>query len=182
MKKKKKGFTLVEMIAAVAIFAIVSVASISMISFCFKYNSINRQTYEADTNSKIFFECLKKTENRIVKPITPAIPIPASGSYVFAFDDASDVTNGIDAFIKNNMLVGSMTNAPTGGDLYIKDTNAINVITNTEVMFPNKKYALAFNIIWDSANEVFEFETWSWDIRKGEISMVNRKTFIGPKI
>ncbi|MGL5086349.1 MAG: prepilin-type N-terminal cleavage/methylation domain-containing protein, partial [Clostridium sp.] len=58
MRKKEKGFTLVEMIAAIAIFGIISIVTVSMLSFAFKYNAINRETYEADTNSKIFFESI----------------------------------------------------------------------------------------------------------------------------
>lgn len=180
MKKRKKGFTLMEMIAAIAIFAIISVGCISMISFCFKYNAINRQTYEADTNSKMFFECLNKKENRIQKPsATPAVPpaiIPSNGNYVFAFDDGSDAVAGIDSFIKNNILMNSMTSV---GD---PSADIGAVLSSVKAAFPNKKYAIVFSLEWNNSNEVYEFETWSWDLNKGEISVVKRKTFIGPKI
>lgn len=179
MIKKKKGFTLIEMIAAIAMFAIISLVFVSMISFAFKINSINRQTYESDTNSKIFFETLKKNENKIPKPITPepAQPSPRApnnGRYIMTFNNGSDE---IDTFVQNKLLQNKMTLM----DLDPR-TDMDDMVAFVKAIPSAKDYAIVIEIKWDTESEVFEIETWSWEISKGKVSMVSRKTLIGPKI
>lgn len=186
MKRKEKGFTLIELIASVAIFTIISIVTISMLSFAFKYNSINRKTYEADTNSKILFESLKKESNRInvsarVPGVgaTPAPRVPSvpNGTYVIAFDEGSHNTSGIDALVLDKFI-----NAPRNIVALDPSTNIAGVMSDVKTRFPSNKYAIVIKSTWDDVNELFIIETWSWDLNKGEISMINRKTLIGPKI
>ena len=60
--KKKRGFTLIEMIVALATFTIVMLAITGIIISVIKYTSINKSNYDTDNISKVFFETIR--ENR----------------------------------------------------------------------------------------------------------------------
>lgn len=52
--KKKRGFTLIEMIVALATFTIVMLAITGIIISVIKYTSINKSNYDTDNISKVF--------------------------------------------------------------------------------------------------------------------------------
>ena len=63
--KKKKGFTLIEVVVALAAFSLVMLAVTGILLSVIKVTGVNSRTYKTDNISKVLFETIR--ENRPVK-------------------------------------------------------------------------------------------------------------------
>ena len=174
---KKKAFTIVEMIAAISIFMIISLAALSMVTYVFKVNAINRKTYDADIYAKSTFEGLKAYKPKVGLNLK-------EGSYIFTFNDMNDMdsSNYYKIFMDSSVEGGvpNPISATVQGYENAKQkalSNNKNVVMEVFVRWQGK--AIGDTTIKES--HLAEIEIWVWDITKGEISEVNRKTIISPE-
>lgn len=165
-KRTKKGFTLIEMLAAVAIFSVISVALVTMVTTTWKFNAANKTTFDANANSRAFYELIR--ENRP----TSTRKYPTSGNYYnIFFNDQSELSS----FVKNNFNNTLVGYTPS------KDFNSLKTDAGT------KRYAIQVHIekkevINPSDNTkktaYYELITQSYDITKGEYTEIERKAII----
>ncbi|WP_338630906.1 prepilin-type N-terminal cleavage/methylation domain-containing protein [Clostridium baratii] len=162
--KKRKGFTLIELMAGLALFTIVMLALMSLLSTAIKYNSLNKRTYNSNINSKAFFEMIKSSKFSIPSGVDKSA---ISGEYKVAIDDELDIKDFSDNLIKCN----------------ISGLSSYRVGNGTANNFENlgKSGTLGVKIDWDNFKGVYIIESWVWDIGVGDISEINRKTYLAPK-
>lgn len=168
--KKRSGFTLIEVVVGLAIFAIITVTLVSIMTLFFKVNYTNKDSYTADTYSKAFFEALRNDSSRPSKKTANF-----TGQYYMLFDDVDEVTNyGINNF---KTLPTSTLSADPNTNL----TSAIEEVNNNAIALgTDKKIGFIVKINWnnDEDKKIYEIETWTWVRDKGESSLINRKTLL----
>ena len=165
--KKKYGFTLVELMASLAIFIILTVAMVSMLTLAIKHNSINKQRYESDLNCKAVIEMMKHNSNR------PQNKGNRNGNYYVAFDTEGELKDFVDKYVKteNASILQSIGS--------ISDLNsAMETVKNSTT--PSKKYGIILKSEWKNETKLYDIELWSWDIKKGRSSLINRKLLLRP--
>ena len=160
--KRKKGFTLIEIVVALATFSIVMLAITSILISTIRLSSINRATYNTDTISKVFFETLKEDRS-----IFGNIPKDSEKKYKAGFSNSDDIR----VFITKKLLSGDVSNKPDT----VSNPNDFN-----ECKDSSKGYSIGIKTKWNT-DGFYEIETWCWDTNKGESSLVNRKTYITPR-
>ena len=172
--KKKSGFTLIEVVVGLAIFAIICLALVSIMTVSFRVNYINRDSYTADNFSKAFFEGLK---DESVRPPKKTVEDVDGKVYYGLFSDLSDVDKLINESIKTlsatkNVLPGSDPNNDLKSAMNDVNQRLVATGSNAEVGFIVK-------IRWDNGkHKIYEVETWTWVFDKGESSLVNRVTLM----
>lgn len=181
--KKNNGFTLIELMVGIALFAIISMVLVSVMSFSLRMNYINKDTYDSDSYSKAFFEALKTENARPVKPTPPAGGGPASFSKVYkkTFSDVSQVTNFALNEYKDPTTAGITDPTTAVGDKDQNISNAINAISaNPDI--PTDTMGMMVKLHWNNTQEIYEIETWTWTLDKPDASLVNRKTLQSPTV
>ncbi|CUQ27368.1 type IV pilus modification PilV family protein [Clostridium baratii] len=161
---KKKGFTLIELIAGLAIFTIIMLSLMSLLGMTIKYNSLNKRTYNSNINSKAFFEMLKSS--KFLLP-SGAVKNSIDGEYKIGINSKIDIEQFADNLINyNNVGLNSYKVASGNAD---------------DFQDLGKEGTLGIKIKWDDPKGVYIIESWAWDVGAGEISEINRKTYLAPK-
>lgn len=168
-KKRKKGFTLVEITAALAMFMIVMLAITTILFSVMKYQSMNQRTFNANAISKSVFEAIKEKRPALINN-----PQNLSGKYVI-----ENVESNVDVedFV-NNKLFNTVSRPITISD----PSNYENCESYAG------RYAIGLNVTWikegvdSKGKEVgyYKVETWCWDTSRGKSSEINRTTFVTP--
>lgn len=178
--KKNKGFTLVELIASLAIFTILSVTIVSLITLSIKHNSINKQRYESDLNSKTFIELMNSSSNRPEKPLPTPLPIPTpsffsrNGNYFFKFDTENELIDFVNnVFVKTESE--SMMSYLLASD---PEANILDAMEEVKLYSSSKRFGIIIASKWDNGSGIYDIDLWSWDINKGKPSLVNRKVLL----
>ncbi|MGL5150968.1 MAG: PilW family protein [Clostridium sp.] len=171
---KKKGFTLVELVAAMGAFVLIMVALTSLVITMTRSNSTNKKTFDANSNSRAFFEALKEERPLVVKDATGKIndteASKLNGKYGVAFNTKEELRS----YVKTQLINDLTPPSGLGG-------NPGNFADVKALATTGQKYCLGITIAWNSTEDVYKFETWSWDVNKGESSLVNRETFLAPR-
>lgn len=177
--KKNSGFTLIELMVGIALFAIISMVLVSVMSFSLRMNYINKDTYDSDSYSKAFFEALKTENARPGKPTHPPGGTVGSFDKVYkkTFSDVAQVTSFALNEYKNQS--GVEIADPTLPTANISD--AINAISGSPDN-PSDIMGMMVKIHWNSTQEIYEIETWTWTLAKPDASLVNRKTLQSPTV
>lgn len=160
--KKKKGFTLIEVVVALAAFTIVMLAITGILISVINLTSINSSTYSTDNISKAFFETLK--EDRVT---LSNIPKDSTKKYKCGFSDEGEVRT----FIKNRLLTKDSSSRPEN----VLDPSNFSLCNQS-----SSKYTMGIEVKWNN-DGFYEIETWCWDTNKGESSLINRKTYLTPR-
>lgn len=159
--KKKKGFTLVELVAGMSTFILVMVALTSLLTTIIRSNSANRITFESNTNSKAFFEAVKEK-----RPEVFANPATLDGEYAIRFNDKVYIKDYVrDELLNDETPPAKITTGEASNFSTVKGAG-------------NERYCMGIKVEWDTVNKVYNIEAWSWDRNKGESSLVNRKTML----
>lgn len=183
MKKAKKGMTLLEVIAAVAIFLIVSVAITSTMMFSIRANASNKAKLNSNSNSRSFIEYFKDIDNRPVKYEPPVGVTPAKGIK----DGVYDMTYKSETDVKTLVNALNGKTIPTSEPKVIRRGISSTVDFNSSLLSvgSNKrsddKYLITAKVKWDNINLVYVVDIWSWEIEKGRSSEITRRILIGPK-
>ena len=171
--RKKRGFTLVELMASLAVFIILTVTMVSMIMLAIKHNSINKQRYESDLNCKAAIELMKDSSNR------PKNKGNRNGDYYFAFDNEADIKGFISKFV--DTADGSAGLEQFDSTIKLENSDGLAAaMQKVKDMYSDKKYAIILSSKWNDSNKLYEIELWSWDINKGRPSLINRKILLRP--
>lgn len=165
--KKKKGFTLIEMIAGLAIFVIVLTTATSLIITLFKYNSINKETFDSNSKSKIFFETVRG--NRPSDIYT----YPSDNNYYIAFNDDNDLV----VATKDNLLKNTLNSTSSYVMGKCSDGDGLAALKAKPGVI-DKQYVLKVNAKKNITQKVYEFDVSTWNIPKGETSIIERKALI----
>lgn len=160
--KKKRGFTLIEVVVALAAFTIVMLVITGILISVINLISINRATYSTDNISKVFFETLK--EDRATLNNMPKV---AETKYKCGFSDESEVRK----LVKDHLLDADLLDKPQ----IVSDPSNFSLCTQS-----SEKFSMGIEISWNT-DGFYEVETWCWDTNKGESSLVNRKTYLTPR-
>ncbi|MGG7178825.1 type II secretion system protein [Clostridium paraputrificum] len=180
-KSKEKGFTILELIAAVAVFTIICISAISVIALGVKYNTINRETYNSDLISKAFIETIQTDSNRpevqekdAIGNLTKGL---GDGIYITYLGDSSNnynYTEEIESYAKTkfsrNLSLVSPINHP--------DTQFSALMAEAKTSAAGKKFAFVTKVRSMENGKLYEIENWCWDIKRGETSVINRKKII----
>lgn len=171
MKKKKKGMSLVELVAAMAILAIVSMAITSTLLLAVKSNSRNKAKLYSNECSRSFIELIKTQEYRPSKPSTPAAPKQfKEGWYYIACDNSDDINAFIDTKIASPTAIAGTTNGSTLSSAISKSGRS------------TQKFVMSIKIDWNSVDNVYDMDVYSWEVAVGEGSKMNRKVLLAPQI
>lgn len=174
MVKKKKGMTLLEIIVSMAVFSIVAVAITSTLMLTMKLTANNKAKLFANENSVTFIEFLKSEEYRPKKD--GDAKQYKSGWYYVAFNDNTEV----ESFIKNS--IDEPTSNPDIGMSASWNPDLATVKSNSGQT--TEKFVLAINVRWNSSGDVsnvYDIDTYSWEVDRGETSKVNRRILLAPQ-
>lgn len=180
--KKNKGFTLIEVMVGIALFAVVSAVLVSVMSFSFRMNYTNKANYDADSYSKSFFESIK---NDACKPIGQSSNF--TNKYYTGFDDVSEVYQ----YAEKRMNDLSRAVYPSIDESGVGKTAEEIIESFDGTAYANKNIGFVMEIHWkndepaptdtNKVYKIYEIETWTWDVDKGIASMINRKTLLAPR-
>ncbi|MGL4572211.1 MAG: type IV pilus modification PilV family protein [Clostridium sp.] len=165
--KKKKGFTLIEMMAALAIFVIVLTTVTSLIVTLFKYNSINKETFDSNSKSKVFFETVRGNRPDNIRTY------PNDGSYYISFNSDDDLV----VATKEKLLKKDIS---SGAGYAVGTCNSADDLAALKGKSGviDKEYVLKVNVLKNTSQNVYEFGVAAWHIPKGEVSIIERKALI----
>lgn len=161
-KKKQRGMTLIEVIAAMAIFVLVATALVGTIGTAFTINARNRTRAQSNANSRTFIEIIKSETYRPEQYTTTTGIKP--GYYNFGFRDDSELEN----IVKN---IESYRTANSSVDF--------NIVS--QVATGDNKYVMAIKVNWLTTDKIYQFDIFSWDLSKGESSEISRRALVSPK-
>lgn len=169
-KKKKRGFTLVEMIAAVASFMIVMLAITTILISVIQQTSTNKRIYDANSISKSVFEVTSKN-----KPKLTTTPDNLNGVYIL-----KDINSEDD--VRNSIV----------NQLYKSTLPKVGIAAG-DISFANckddsGKYSVVMNFKWlpqqwgtETRYGCYQVTTWTYENDKGESSLVKRTTYVTPR-
>lgn len=168
-KKSKRGFTLVEITAALAMFMIVMLAITTILVSVMKYQGMNQRTFNANAISKSVFEAISEKRPTLIDN-----PKSLEGNYVIENVDSNEE---VEKFVNNKLF--NKDNRPTG----VSDPSNYDICKSHA-----GKYAVGVQVQWVKEGEdakrkevgYYKVETWCWDTSRGESSIINRKTFVTP--
>lgn len=176
MSRKKKGMSLVEVIAAMSIFVIISLAISTTILFSMRISSNNRTKFQSNANSKTFIELIKSDTYRPKKPkaaVAGTPPVPREGILTGWYYDSFKDDSELDIVVQN---IESRT---------IEDLDTvIPTFETVKVKAPpssTDKYLMAIKVKWNTTDNIYEIDIKSWDLQKGEASSIDRRILVAPK-
>ena len=183
--KKKKGFTLIEVVAGLAMFAIVSSVIMNMILDVNKYNAENKNQFDTSSMSRAFNEAIKNK-----RPKDNPYPTTWDGStsnvdgpkktYYIGFNTIDDLNDSI----KNQLLNKNFID-DNGKKEETDTTYTIRKIEGSEIdkveelskkSYANKyKYGIKITVQKKDVEKVYLFDTDTIDVKGGLTTVTTRK-------
>ncbi|WP_326511756.1 type II secretion system protein [Clostridium intestinale] len=168
--KKKKGFTLIEMIASMAMLVLIFSVIASLMLLAIKTNVRNEKDLDSNSVSKAFVELVnsKKVDNILSMPDADKdnnILVDMSGNqYKITFDDVDDLNN----------LVNKLFSKATYGSFKDITSDFENISDD------GKKYAIKIEVSEVKEDEVstYKIDINSWNLNNINTSKINRKIYI----
>jgi prepilin-type N-terminal cleavage/methylation domain-containing protein len=154
--KKKKGFTLIEVIASIAMLVIIFSVIASLMLLTIKANIRNEKDLDSNSVSKAFVELINSKKDADFKVNT------SDNVYILVFDNIAELQN-----IFNNEFI-------LGNSSIIKQENFDIATLNN-----SKKYAIKVKvIIKDIDLGVLQFNITSWNLSKFSTSEISRTIYL----
>ena len=183
--KKKKGFTLIEVVAGLAVYAIVSSVIMNMILDVNKYNAENKNQFDTSSMSRAFNEAIKNK-----RPKDNPYPTTWDGStsnvdgpkktYYIGFNTIDDLNDSI----KNQLLNKNFID-DNGKKEETDTTYTIRKIEGSEIdkveelskkSYANKyKYGIKITVQKKDVEKVYLFDTDTIDVKGGLTTVTTRK-------
>ncbi|WP_315114859.1 type II secretion system protein [Clostridium intestinale] len=168
--KRKKGFTLIEMIASMAMLVLIFSVIASLMLLAIKTNVRNEKDLDSNSVSKAFVELVnsKKVDNILSMPDADKdknILVDMSGNqYKITFDDVDDLNN----------LVNKLFSKATYGSFKDITSDFENISDD------GKKYAIKIEVSEVKEDEVstYKIDINSWNLNNINTSKINRKIYI----
>lgn len=171
--KKKKGFTLVEIIAAVAIFSIIVVFLTSLMGTIFKFSSVNKKTFDSNSISRGFYELIRnnRPSSTNVYPSNLAGDGTNGVYYVIYVKDQTDLSLAVTSFVTN-----------VTDTRFIKYDKTAKTFDQIKSSNPSSDYKYAIQVLVKKetvgTNYYYELESQTWNLNKGETTEIKRKSLI----
>lgn len=183
--KKKKGYTLIEVVAGLAMFAIVSSVIMNMILDVNKYNAENKNQFDTSSMSRAFNEAIKNK-----RPKDNPYPTTWNGAtsnvdgpkktYYIGFNTIDD----LNASIKNKLLNKNFID-DNGKKEETDTTYTIRKIEGSEIdkveelskkSYANKyKYGIKIKVQKKDVEKIYLFDTDTIDVKGGLTTVITRK-------
>ncbi|MGL4873732.1 MAG: type II secretion system protein [Clostridium sp.] len=191
--KKKKGFTLIEVVAGLAVFAVVSSVIMSMILNVNKYNAENKNQFDASAMSRAFNEGIKSIRPVDNERATGVKGYPdkwkekdlGSGNfgdgdikyYYIGFDDIDRLNRAIKESLLKDASFATTNPNPAVSKYYIKEINNTDTIESllNDTEAKKYKYGIKINVQNKVAEKVYVFDTQTIDINGGITTITDRK-------
>lgn len=177
-KKKKKGFTLIEVVAGLAVFGIIATVMTSMILNVNKYNAENKNQFDASGMSRAFNEGIKSI--RPVNNIYPTDWNEKSGGtdsdlkyYYISFNTIEDLNKAI----KEKLLKNNSTTGASGGYYFKKGVLETDTIEDLclDSNSSSHKYGIRIAVQNKAKEKVYVFDTETIYIKGGITTITERK-------
>lgn len=192
--KKKKGFTLIEVVAGLAMFAIVSSVIMNMILDVNKYNAENKNQFDTSSMSRAFNEAIKNKRPKdnpyptTWDEATSNVDGPKK-TYYIGFNTIDDLNDSIknklldNAFINDNSK--SSDEEDENGIKYVirktkENGNFLNEIDKVEELSKESyatkyKYGIKITVQKKDIEKVYLFDTDTIDVKGGITTVTTRK-------
>lgn len=172
--KKKKGFTLIEMIASMAMLVLIFSVIASLMLLAIKTNVRNEKDLDSNSVSKAFVELINTKKNNEISKIGGIGNILTSmngKTYLIKFDYIKDKDKNLANEFK------TFISAPNSG-AFDDDGKGINSVSET-----NEKYAIKVKVekVKDSENrdtDTYKLIVNSWELNSINTSKINREVYI----
>lgn len=184
-KRKKKGFTLIEVMAGLAVFAIVTTVITSMILNVNKYNAENKNQFDANSMSRAFNEGIKS-----IRPIDNE-RVPGIKGYPIEWDEQAggidsnpkyyyisfNTVDELNKAIKEKLLKDTSTTGSSDVYYFKKEVLVTDKIEDlcTDTNSSSHKYGMKIAVQNKATEKVYVFDTETMDIKGGITTITERK-------
>ncbi len=183
--KKKKGFTLIEVVAGLAMFAIVSSVIMNMILDVNKYNAENKNQFDTSSMSRAFNEAIKNK-----RPKDNPYPTIWDGStynvdgpkktYYIGFNTIDDLNDSIKTKLLNKNFIDDNGKKEETDTTYtirkIEGSETDKVEELSKKSYANKyKYGIRITVQKKYIEKVYVFDTDTIDVKGGLTTVTTRK-------
>lgn len=183
--KKKKGFTLIEVVAGLAMFAIVSSVIMNMILDVNKYNAENKNQFDTSSMSRAFNEAIKNK-----RPKDNPYPTTWDGAtsnvdgpkktYYIGFNTIDDLNASIKTKLLNKNFIddgGKKEETDTTYTIRKIDENETDKVEELSKKFyaNNYKYGIKITVQKKYIEKVYVFDTDTIDVKGGLTTITTRK-------
>lgn len=187
--KKSDGFTLVEVIVALAAFMLVMLAITGILISVINYTATNRNSYKTDNMSKVFFETIREDRPTLSQMPSGSELISNEVSYKGEFSTEDELRS----FIKNKLLKPGSRPTTVSNPTSFADCKSSSKQFSIGIKMKYVDEALNVPDVDDEDGDgnvteiivkhakYYEIETWCWDTYEGESSIINRKTYVTPR-
>jgi prepilin-type N-terminal cleavage/methylation domain-containing protein len=193
-RKKKKGFTLIEVVAGLAVFVIVSSVIMNMILDVNKYNAANKNQFDTSSMSRAFNEAIKNK-----RPKDNPYPTTWDGetsnvdgpkkTYYIGFNTIDDLNASIKTKLLDNTFINdnskSSDEEDENGIKYVirktkENGNYLNATDKVEELSKesyatNYKYGIKITVQKKYIEKVYLFDTDTIDVKGGLTTVTTRK-------
>lgn len=167
--KKKKGFTLIEMIASMAMLVLIFSVIASLMLLAIKTNVRNEKDLDSNSVSKAFVELLNSKKDAGYKINT------GEKAYILAFKDVDELEGDFETFIKGEEVSGN------SNFKIIDDYKNFKVPNILETIGSDKNYLIKVRVTYENNDvslKVLKFEITSWNLEKYGTSEIVRTIYI----
>lgn len=183
--KKKKGFTLIEVVAGLAMFAIVSSVIMNMILDVNKYNAENKNQFDTSSMSRAFNEAIKNK-----RPKDNPYPTTWDGTtsnvdgpkktYYIGFNTIDDLNASIKNKLLNKNFIDDNGKKEETDTTYtirkIEESETDKVEELSKKSYANKyKYGIKITVQKKDVEKIYLFDTDTIDVKGGLTTVTTRK-------
>lgn len=193
-EKKKKGFTLIEIMAALLVFGVVSSAIMGMISTVNQYNAENKNQFDTSGMSRAFNEGIKNirpvdnirsdagaaTQEKgypdLWKENPPVAGNPTDGG-LFEYYIAFNTIDGLNKAIKESFLKDVPKTNNVSNGYWFDDISSTQTIEGLATLPEVKdyKYIIRIRVQNKAKEKVYLFDTETMDVKNGITTITERK-------
>ena len=183
--KKKKGFTLIEVVAGLAMFAIVSSVIMNMILDVNKYNAENKNQFDTSSMSRAFNEAIKnKRPKDNPYPTTwdeeTSIVDGPKKTYYIGFNTIDDLNDSIKTKLLNKNFIDDNGKKEETDTTYtirkIEGSEKDKVEELSKKSYANKyKYGIKITVQKKDVEKIYLFDTDTIDVKGGLTTVTTRK-------
>lgn len=167
--KKKKGFTLIEMIASMAMLVLIFSVIASLMLLAIKTNVRNEKDLDSNSVSKAFVELVNSDKDAGYKVNT------GEKAYILVFKDIDELEGNFDTFVKGEEVSGN------SNFKIIDDYKNFKVSNILETIGSDKNYLIKVRVTYENNDvslKVLKFEITSWNLKKYGTSEIVRTIYI----
>lgn len=183
--KKKKGFTLIEVVAGLAMFAIVSSVIMNMILDVNKYNAENKNQFDTSSMSRAFNEAIKNKRPKdnpyptTWDEETSNVDGPKK-TYYIGFNTIDDLNDSIKTKLLNKNFIDDNGKKEETDTTYtirkIERSETDKVEELSKKSYANKyKYGIKITVQKKDVEKIYLFDTDTIDVKGGLTTVTTRK-------